>query len=128
MSNPSLLRQRIRQMIQRRFHLEKKLLWIKAPLVGASLVQYQIKCGKGNCSCKKGKGHGPYDYLSARVKGKTRLKLIPKEMFGPIQASVQRYRDYQDHLRLIRRLNKDMEVLLKRLRNLLLKNSRYRFP
>lgn len=128
MADPSLLRQSIRRIVKGRCALENDLMGAVAPMVGASLVQYRIKCGKAVCNCRKGKGHGPYSYLSAKVKGRTRLKLIPKEMAERAARAVGRYRDYQMKLRLIRRLNKDIVFLFKRLRNLLLAGSPYRFP
>lgn len=77
MADPSIIRQKIHQTLDKRFYLERKILRITSPLAEASLVRYRIRCGKKGCSCQKGLGHGPYSYLSAKVKGKTRLKLIP---------------------------------------------------
>jgi len=39
-----------------------------------------IKCGKKNCKCNGGQGHGPYWYAYKTVKGKLRKKYIGKSL------------------------------------------------
>jgi hypothetical protein len=127
MADPSIIRQKIRQTLDKRFYLERKILGITSPLAGASLVRYRIRCGKKGCSCQRGPGHGPYTYLSAKVNGKTRLKLIPKEIAWRVERIVAQYREYQKNLRLIRCYNREVEDLFKRLRNILVASSPYKF-
>lgn len=128
MTNPSSIRQTLHQSLKQRFQIEKRLMNMTLPMVKASLVQYWIKCGKSNCSCKKGKGHGPYKYLSAKVKGHTRLKLVSKDMLLRIEEAIGRYHEYRNNFHLIRRLNKEVEILFRRLQDVLLSKSPYRFP
>ena len=51
----------------------------------AGAVTYQlerIKCGKENCKCSKGQGHGPYWYKYWSVGGRTKSAYIGKNLPG----------------------------------------------
>lgn len=56
------------------------------------------RCGKPNCRCANGTGHGPYLYLSTvRGGSRPRLDLVPK-------ASGPRVRQYVNNLRQIQQI------------------------
>jgi hypothetical protein len=45
-----------------------------------------IRCGKENCKCASGKGHGPYWYAFWSEGGKTRSKYVGKKRPEPTPA------------------------------------------
>lgn len=92
------------------------MLNIRPPLAAASLVFYHNVCGKANCACKAGQTHGPYAYLSYKVKGKTRLKMVAKNQLEQVATRVKRYREFQQVFKRVRKLNREVEGLFKRLR------------
>ena len=121
--NPSQRRQKIHSLLQVRFALERKLLGAKPPFIAASLVLYRNVCGKPNCACKAGHTHGPYAYLSFKEKGKTRLKMVPRQRLDATAAAVKRYREYQQALKRVRALNRQAEALFKTLRASLIRKA-----
>ncbi len=48
---------------------------------GSRIYRLQrVKCGKPNCKCASGEGHGPYWYAYWWEKGRTRSKYIGKTL------------------------------------------------
>jgi hypothetical protein len=48
---------------------------------GSKIYRLQrVKCGKPNCKCASGEGHGPYWYAYWWEKGRTRSKYIGKTL------------------------------------------------
>lgn len=92
------------------------MLKARPPMLAASLVFYRNVCGKKNCACKAGQTHGPYAYLSAKVKGKTRLKMVQKAQLERTQLAVGHYREYQQAFKRVRRLDRELEAWWKSLR------------
>ena len=46
---------------------------------GRTLRLEYVKCGKSNCRCVSGQGHGPYWYAYYRVGGRLKSEYIGKE-------------------------------------------------
>lgn len=121
--NHSQQRKKIHSLLQDRFALERKMLGAKPPFIAASLVLYRNVCGKPNCACKAGHTHGPYTYLSFKEKGRTRLKMVPRLQLENTAAAVERYREFQQALKRVRRLNRQAEALFKSLRASLIRKA-----
>ncbi|MBI5098974.1 MAG: hypothetical protein HZB30_07010 [Nitrospirae bacterium] len=74
------------------------------------------KCGKNNCKCKRGELHGPYYALSVNKDGKKKIVMIKKADHRLILKEAGRYQYYQKKLAHIRKINKEIDVLLEKLK------------
>jgi len=75
------------------------------------------KCGKSNCKCAKGELHGPYPALSVNKDGRQRIVMIKRADSITIWEGAKRYRDYQETLANIRRINKEIDKLLEEVKS-----------
>jgi hypothetical protein len=46
-------------------------------LLAGSLVEQTRRCGKPDCRCAQGEGHGPYAYFAPKTGGRGRLRYVP---------------------------------------------------
>jgi len=92
-------------------------------MLASSLILRKVICGNPNCKCQEGKLHGPYPYLSEKVKGKTRLTYIRKRDLEKIEKKTEQYRLFQKRLEYIRHLNKRIDDLFKRIREMRIEGS-----
>ena len=74
------------------------------------------KCGKNNCKCKRGELHGPYYALSVNKDGKKKIVMIKKADHRLILKEAGRYQYYKKKLAHIRKINKEIDVLLEKLK------------
>ena len=74
------------------------------------------KCGKKNCKCATGNRHGPYAALSINKNGKQRIAIIRKSDTHPIMKEAKRYRYFQETLSKIRKVNREIDILLKKVK------------
>jgi hypothetical protein len=74
------------------------------------------KCGKNNCKCKRGELHGPYYALSVNKEGKQKIVMIKKADHKHILKQAGRYQYYQKKLVQIRKINKEIDALLEKLK------------
>jgi len=77
------------------------------PLIAASLVQVDVRCGRPGCHCAKGKGH-PSWYLSFSRKGKTVTVYVPRDRLEEVREWV---REHKRVKRLVREIS-DLSVAL----------------
>lgn len=70
------------------------------------------KCGKTNCRCARKMLHGPYMALSVNKDGKQRIVMIKKVDMAVILEEANRYKQYQETLAKIRKINKEIDELL----------------
>jgi hypothetical protein len=82
-------------------------------MVQGSVIEKYIRCGKENCKCKKGRGHGPMYYLSFKEEGATKLIYIPKSKVKKVREQVKQFRQFKGTGSEISRLNR--EILKKEL-------------
>jgi len=87
-------------------------------MLASSLILRKVICGNPNCRCQEGKLHGPYPYLSEKIKGKTRLTYIRKRDLEKIEKKTEQYRLFQKRLEYIRHLNRRIDDLFKRIREM----------
>jgi len=75
----------VRQLIQNAKENEKRRARLKREIDqkkahdNKTYRLVSIRCGKENCKCIKGSGHGPYWYAFWSEQGKTRSKYIGKK-------------------------------------------------
>ncbi len=74
------------------------------------------KCGKNNCKCATGKRHGPYPALSVNKEGRQKIVMIKKADVGTILEEAGRYKYFQETLAKIRRINKEVDELLEKVK------------
>jgi len=89
----SRVRQNIIQARQLRGKHIEKLLHPKPMIIG-SLYEVYKTCSKPNCSCKKGKRHGPFPALSVSIAGKRSLKMVRKEDLPVVKEKAGAYRSF----------------------------------
>jgi len=121
--NISDLRQEISILREERLKTENRLMQAK-DMLPCSLIWRKVLCGNPSCRCQKGKLHGPYPYLSERVKGKTRLTYIRKRDLEKIEGKTEQYRLFQKRLEYVRHLNRRIDDLFKRTREIKVKGTR----
>jgi hypothetical protein len=62
-------------------------------LPGAVTEEYR-RCGKPNCHCADGPGHGPYYYRRWRKDGRQRWEYIKRAEVGAVRAACEAYRQH----------------------------------
>ena len=61
------------------------------PLVAAALCKVNRRCGNPNCKCARGEFHSAH-VLTYKVKGKTKVVHVPKEMVEEVRRWVQEHK------------------------------------
>ncbi len=74
------------------------------------------KCGKKNCKCYTGKRHGPYPALSVNKQGKQKIVMIKKSDRSSVLSGAERYKHYQRTLAKIRKIDKEINNTLVKLK------------
>jgi hypothetical protein len=108
-------RQRVRDLDSRRRQLIEDALR-PLPMMVGYLFQMRRRCGRAGCRCGKGKLHVSW-YLSRRVAGKTKLAYIGRLVPDGLAPLVRRYRDVQQSLAAIRKIDREISELLNRIRD-----------
>lgn len=63
----------------------------KSPVLAATLVLVQRRCGRPGCHCQKGQRH-PTHYLTFKEEGKTRSVYVPQDLLPEVQSWIQEHR------------------------------------
>jgi hypothetical protein len=100
--NISILRKTIYLLEQQRQKAITYLLNPKDMVSGSTYSTYK-KCGNKRCRCAKGELHGPFNYISKRVDGKTILTFVRRADESKITKKSENYREY---IKVIAGLNK----------------------
>ena len=98
----SILRKTIYLLEQQR---QKAITYLLNPkdMVSGSIYSTYKKCGNKKCRCAKGELHGPFNYISKRVDGKTILTFVRRADENKITKEAKNYREY---IKVIAGLNK----------------------
>lgn len=76
---------------RRRSYLVRNLPPLNTILRGSLIVRY-ARCGKPNCKCAKGPGHGPKHYLSVSMpKSRPRLDYVPQACHEEVSAYLDNF-------------------------------------
>ena len=103
---------KLRELERERSSLERKMASGEKMLEG-SLIERRISCGKKTCRCADGNLHGPYYYLSRKVRGKTRMiYLKDKDLIQAARA----HRTFQKALTRWREVGRKIERELVKMR------------
>lgn len=90
-------------LIRRHLLARFKELHPKSPVLAASLVLVQRRCGRPGCHCQKGPGHPTY-YLTCKPQGKTRTVYVPQDLLKEVQSWIhehQRLKKITQHVSLL---------------------------
>jgi len=100
----SAIRKKINFLEQQR---QKTLAYLLNPkeMVTGSIYSAHKKCGNKNCRCAKGELHGPFNYLSRKVDGKTKLTFIRRADEDRIKKEAENYRNYTKAMARLNKLN-----------------------
>ena len=77
----------IRRMLDSRV----KQMTARKPLLAASLVSFERRCGKPGCHCATGEEHHGHQ-LTYKVRGKTRTVYVPVDLTEEVRAWIDEYR------------------------------------
>ena len=86
-------------------------------MIPASLMYIHKTCSTPNCKCKKGEKHGPYPAIQFKSGNKYKIKMLKHKEMAEVETKVQAYRDYQEGLAEINKLNAQINKLLQKLRD-----------
>jgi hypothetical protein len=87
-------------LIRRHLEARRKEFSARSPMLAASLVLVQRRCGRPGCHCQKGPRH-PTHYLTCKQDGKTRTVYVPKDLLKEVQSWIrehQRLRKLSQHI------------------------------
>ena len=87
----SRLRQSLVQLVNEMKRLVEPF-FSDRPVIKGTVYELRRRCGKPGCKCVKGQLHARM-VVSASEKGKTRLRVIPREFLVEVQHKVRRYQD-----------------------------------
>ena len=90
-------------LIERHLQARVKELHAKSPLLAASLVAIDKKCGRPGCHCQTGPGH-PGFLLTCKEKGKTRSVYVPHELLPEVRQWIAEYKRIKPLIRQITQL------------------------
>ena len=117
----SAIRKKIYLLEQQR---QNTLAYLLKPeeMVSGSVYSAYKKCGNKRCRCAKGELHGPFNYLSKRVDGKTVLSFVRKADEEEIIRQAGHYRDYIKQMAKLNRIDKRIYDNLKKIKQAKTKN------
>ena len=78
---------KIRRMLESRV----KQMAARKPVLAASLVSFERRCGKPGCHCAEGEKHRGHQ-LTYKVRGKTRTVYVPVDFTEEVRAWIDEHR------------------------------------
>jgi hypothetical protein len=85
-----------------------KQLSQSSEMLQGSVIEKYVKCGKGNCRCTEGEGHGPVYYLSFKEKGITKLIYLPHDEVDKVKHQVNKFRKFKQIGSEVARMNREI--------------------
>jgi hypothetical protein len=100
----------LRALVEQRDRAAAKAPHLAEVLRGTIRKRY-VRCGKGNCRCRKGRGHGPFLYLSVTLApGRTeQLTITP----GDAALAKKFLRNYRQLMEVVKRVSAANRRLLR---------------
>lgn len=77
-------------LIRRHIVARLKEFQPQGPVLAATLVLVQRRCGRPGCHCRKGQGH-PTHYLTCKQHGKTRSVYVPQDLLKEVQSWIREH-------------------------------------
>ena len=96
-----------RALRTRRRRLAARLGDVEQVLNG-SLVEQTRRCGKPQCRCATGEGHGPYSYFAPRPAGRGRLGYVPADLVAAVRVLLRRGEQVEAVLAQISAINAEL--------------------
>ena len=115
----SQLRQQLFIHFKEQGQLLRQLADSNTLILGSFYYVYKT-CSKPNCCCQKGKRHGPFPALSQSINGKRKLKMVKLDDEIMVKKKAEEYKQFQARLKQMRRIYKEMDKILEKIRILLL--------
>jgi hypothetical protein len=106
-------REQIRRRLQEQRQLTQFLLRQREQLGGSLFIRYGV-CGKADCACRNGKGHGPYYVWSTRSGGAGGFIYLSRDEWEKAKDLVARSREFRRGLMRLRRVSAEVTSLLRR--------------
>jgi hypothetical protein len=107
------IRERILKRLQEQRELTQSLLRQREQLGGSLFVRYGA-CGKEACTCRHGRGHGPYYVFSTRSGGSGSFVYLSRDDWRKAKDLVARSREFRRALQKLRKVNMEVTTLLRR--------------
>ena len=103
---------------------QKKIDYLLNPkdMVEGSIYAAYKKCGNKNCRCAKGDLHGPFYYLSRKVRGVTKLTFIRRADEDTIGKKASNYKKYTKTMVDLTKINSKIYDDLKKIKEAKTKN------
>lgn len=99
---------RTRRLLQRRRSTVDTAPTLAEVLRGTLRERY-VRCGKPNCHCRDGQGHGPVRYLTVSLgTGKTRQITVAPEQYEIVRQYVDNYQRLREVLETISAVNREL--------------------
>jgi len=111
----SILRKTIYLLERQRQRAITYLLNPKDMVSGSIYATYK-KCGNKRCRCAKGELHGPFNYISKRVDGKTILTFVRRADERQVIKEAGHYRDYIKAMARLNGLDKKIYDSIKKIK------------
>lgn len=94
---------------QKRKRLIGQLKKIEPIMLRGSLIERYKKCGKLNCRCADGMGHGPNYYLSVSMPGMRPVMIYVSTEYKPlVEKALANYREAQQIMEKISDINREL--------------------
>jgi len=68
-----------------------KQLAARGPVLAASLVRIEKRCGRPGCHCETGERHVGH-YITRQVKGKTKTVYVPLDLVAEVRSWIQEHK------------------------------------
>ncbi len=111
--DPVSLRKQVERQLARQRALVKELLALRDQVQGSVFARYGT-CGKQNCGCSTGKGHGPYTVLSTRGGGRASFVYLRRDQARAARQLVAAGRSYRQGMSQLKAINDSLIDLMRR--------------
>ena len=111
---------RLRQQLRQRLQELRDIVWKmgdSSPIIIGSFYQVYKTCTQPNCRCQSGEKHGPFPALSWSVDGKRKMVMVRREDAPEVARKATAYRQYQKSLTAMRRLMRNIDELMVKIRS-----------
>ena len=96
---------------QRKQLFDQLLTSIKPTILRGSLIERYKRCGKPNCKCAEGKGHGPKFYLSISMPGSRPIMIyVPANRKPEIERALANYQQAKNLMERLIHVNKELFI------------------
>ena len=113
----SQLRKTMWELNRKRGLLQRKLHRPSRMIIG-SILEVWKRCSNRECRCyKRNERHGPYLYLMEPHEGKHTTRHVRRKDWARVKEGVERYRQFQQGLAEIRKINEAIFDILKSIRD-----------